>query len=120
MRDAASQPSASTRLARLRRNVANGCHLLLSLLLWLAGIVLVALGFVLAFAILAADLQPLLFFAHVDNLATHYLAANPARRAQFDMQLLALFTAIVTLLLLARLPGFVIRMRRELGRGGQS
>jgi len=120
MHDAASQISASTRLARLRRHVADCCHLLLSLLLWLAGIVLVALGFVLAFAILAADLQPLLFFAHIDNLATHYLAADPARRAQFDMQLLALFTAIVTLLLLARLPGFVIRMRRELRCGGQS
>ncbi len=120
MLDAASQPSASSWLPRLRRHVADGCHLLLSLFLWLAGIVLVALGLVLAFAILAADLRPLLFFAHVDNLATHYLAADPARRAQFDMQLLALFTAIVTLLLLARLPGFVIRMRRELGRGGQS
>lgn len=119
MHDAASQASASW-LPRLRRHIADGCHLLLSLLLWLAGIVLVALGFVLAFAILAADLQPLLFFAHVDNLATHYLTADPARRAQFDMQLLGLFTAIVTLLLLARLPGFVIRMRRELGRGGQS
>lgn len=119
MHDAASQASA-TRLPRLRRHMANGCHLLLSLLLWLAGIILVALGFVLAFAIVAAALQPLLFFAHVDNLATHYLAADPARRAQFDMQLLALFTAIVTLLLLARLPGFVIRMRRELNRGGQS
>ncbi len=119
MHDAASQPSAG-RLPRLRRHIADGCHLLLSLLLWLTGIVLVALGFVLAFAILAADLQPLLFFAHLDNLASHYLAADPARRAQFDMQLLALFTAIVTLLLLARLPGFVVRMRRELDRGGQS
>ena len=119
MHDAAS-PASVGRLHRLRRHIANGCHLLLSLLLWLAGIVLVALGLVLAFAILAADLQPLLFFAHVDNLASHYLAAAPARRDQFDMQLLAMFTAIVTLLLLARLPGFVIRMRRELSRGGQS
>lgn len=120
MRDAASQASASDRLPRLRRHIADSCHLLLSLLLWLAGIVLVALGLVLAFAIVAADLQPLLFFAHVDNLASHYLAADPALRAQFEMQLLALFTAAVTLLLLARLPGFVIRMRRELGRRGQS
>ncbi len=117
--DAAAMTPPS-RWPRLRRGIADGCHLALSLLLWLSGTVLVALGLMLAFAIFAADLQPLLFFAHVDNLATHYLAADPVRRAQFDMQLLALFTSIVTLLLLARLPGFVIRMRRELGGAGQS
>lgn len=126
MRDAAPRASTSRPpprqqwLLRLRRIVADGCYLLLSLILWLSGIILVALGSLLAFVILAADLQPFLFFAHLDNLATHYLAADPVRRARFDIQLLALFIAIAIFLLLARLPGFVVRMRRELNHGEQS
>lgn len=107
------------RLARTARILADTCHVLLSVSVWLVGTVLAALGAVFAFVIVAADGRPLRFFAHLQNLSTHYLFAAPASRARFDAQMLALFLAVVGLFLIARLPGFATRLRRELARGGQ-
>ena len=106
-----------TRGARLRRFLGNACHLALSTTLWLGGTVLVALGTVLAVVILAADAQLPVLFAHLDNLANHYLAADAARRAEFDLQLVGLTSALALLFVVARLPAFAARMRRELSRG---
>ena len=85
----------------------------------LAGTVLAALGAVFAFVIVAADGRPLRFFAHLQNLATHYLFADPAARKHFDGQVLVLFLGVVGLFLIARLPGFATRLRRELACGGR-
>lgn len=104
------------RLARAGRILADACHVTLSITLWLAGTVLAALGAVFAFVIIAADGRPLRFFAHLQNLSTHYLFADPAARTHFDGQVLALFLGIAGLFLIARLPGFATRLRRELAR----
>ena len=58
---------------------------------------LAALGAVFAFVIVAADGRPLRFFAHLQNLSTHYLFADPAARARFDGQVLVLFLGVVGL-----------------------
>lgn len=108
---------ASAPIDRVRRLLADLCHVMLSSALWLGGTLLAALGSILAIAILAADARMPLFFAHLDNLATRYLAADPARRAAFDLQLIGLSAALALLLILARLPAFVARLRRELARG---
>ena len=97
--------------------LADACYLLLSTSLWLANSLLAALGTVLGMAILIAGCSPAIFFAHVDNLARHYLAADLARRAQFDHQALALLGTIVALFLIARLPPFALRMHRALNEG---
>ncbi len=110
------RPVTGTRMARLRRLMADGCHLLLSATLWLGGILLATLGTILAVIILAADAQLPVFFAHLDNLASRYLAANGARRAEFDLQLVGLTSALALLFVFARLPAFAARMRRELSR----
>ncbi len=107
-------PNLCPRLARAGRIVADACHVTLSITLWLAGTVLAALGAVFAFVIVAADGRPLRFFAHLQNLSTHYLFADPAARARFDDQVLLLFLGVVGLFLIARLPGFAARLRREL------
>lgn len=102
---------------RWLRRCADGCQLLLSVLLWTSGNLLAALGLLLLLVILAADARPLLFFAHLDNLASHYLAADEAARAAFDRQLIGFSGALWALLMLARLPAFVARLGREAGEG---
>ncbi len=109
-------PNLRPRLARAGRIVADACHVTLSVVFWLAGTVLAALGAVFAFVIVAADGRPLRFFAHLQNLSTHYLFADPAARARFDDQVLLLFLGVVGLFLIARLPGFATRLRRELAQ----
>ena len=47
------RPVAPPRLARLRRWIADGCHVLLSVSLWAGGILLASLGLVLALILLA-------------------------------------------------------------------
>ena len=88
----------------------------LSTTLWLGGTLLVTLGTILAVVILAADARLSILFAHLGNLATHYLAADAARRAEFDLQLVGLTGALALLFVVARLPAFAARMRRELSR----
>ena len=112
-------PNLRPRLARAGRILADACHVTLSVTLWLVGTVLAALGAVFAFVIVASDGRPLRFFAHVQNLSTHYLFADPAARARFDCQVLMLFLGVVGLFLIARLPSFATRLRRELTRGGR-
>ncbi|WP_156680497.1 hypothetical protein [Sphingomonas profundi] len=106
------------RFARARRLLADGCHLLLSAVLWVSGILLAALGALLAFMILMADGRPSRFFAQLQNLSAHYLSADQAARASFNGQLFGVFLGIVGMFLIARLPSFVLRLRRELRRGG--
>ena len=105
-----------SRRVRLRRFLADACHLALSTTIWLGGTLLVTLGTILAVVILAADARLPLLFAHLGNLASRYLAADPARRAEFDLQLVGLTTALALLFVVARLPAFAARMRRELSR----
>jgi hypothetical protein len=112
-------PNLRPRLARAGRILADACHITLSVALWLAGTVLAARGAVFAFVIVAADGRPLRFFAHLQNLSTHYLFADSAARARFDRQVLVLFLGVVGLFLIARLPGLATRLRRELARGGR-
>lgn len=105
-----------TRSAWLRRLLADACHVALSTTLWLGGTLLVTLGTILAVVILAADAKLPRLFAHLGNLASHYLAADAARRAEFDLQLVGLTGALALLFAVARLPAFASRMRRELSR----
>ncbi len=105
-----------SRRVRLRRFLADACHLVLSTTIWLGGTLLVTLGTILAVVILAADARLSILFAHLGNLATHYLAADAARRAEFDLQLVGLTGALALLFLVARLPAFAARMGRELSR----
>ena len=116
MRKPVLRADLSARLARVGRCVSDVCHFVLCTTLWLSGTIVGALGLLLGFVIVAADGRPLRFFAHVQNLSTHYLFATQEARTRFDHQLLAVFAAIFGMLLLARLPGFVRRMRRDLRR----
>ena len=101
---------------RLRRFLADACHLVLSTTLWLGGTLLVTLGTILAVVILAADARLSTLFAHLCNLASHYLAADAVRRAEFDLQLVGLTAELALLFVVARLPAFAARMRREFSR----
>lgn len=120
MRDLNSgQPVAATaRAPHLRSLAADGCYLLLSTSVWLGSTLLAALGIVLALPIVAAGGDLGVLFAHLHNLAAHYLAADPARRAAFETQAVALVGTCLLLLLLARAPSFAVRLRRELSKEG--
>lgn len=116
MRKPVLRADFSARLARVGRCASDVCHFVLCTALWLSGTIVGALGILLGFVIVAADGRPLRFFAHVQNLSMHYLFATEEARARFDHQLLAVFVAMFGMLLVARLPSFVLRMRRDLHR----
>lgn len=115
MRDlhAALRPLAQA----LARRVADGCFIALAAALWLGGILLAALGAVLLVLLLIADGDPDLFFLHLSNLATRYLAADAPARLSFLCQGAGLYLGIVALLLVARAPLFLRRLRHDLEQG---
>lgn len=107
------------RLAHLGRLFAAACHAGLSVALWLGGTLLASLGIVLAVALLATGLEFGRFFEHLQNLSSHYLLADPHARAKFERDLVGLWFALLGLLVIARLPAFAARLRRELTEGNR-
>ena len=87
---------------------------------WIAGNLLAILGCAVAMFIVISHARIDMFFLHIDNLASRYVAADMGRRAGFEHQLVQLFIIACALTLLVRGPLFVARLRRELGRGRQA
>ena len=111
------KPSPPSRFARLRRKCATSCYVALSLWLFLASTVLATLGLVLLLALIITGVDLASFFAHLQNLSSHYLSAEPAARAKFERNLVTLLVVLVSLLIIARAPTFAARLHRELDGG---
>ena len=86
---------------------------------WLAGNVLALLGCVVATFILVSHGDFTAFMAHVDNIASRYVAADAARRTHFEHQVAILLAVIGLGLLLLRLPRLIVRLRLELDQGSR-
>jgi hypothetical protein len=69
----------------------------------------------LALVLLACGFDGILFFSHLDNLCRHYLAASAQARCDFDRGALGLFAGLFTLLVLARLPLWIERLKAGVG-----
>lgn len=87
---------------------------------WLAGNLLGILGCAVAMFIVISHGHADVFFLHVDNLASRYVAAGLDRRAVFDHQLVQLFSIVLTATLIIRGPRFIARLRRDLRSGRQA
>lgn len=100
-----------------RRAIADTSYVALQSSFWVAGTVLGVLGAaVVAFLVIAGgDVD--LFFSHVNNLASRYVAADHARRDVFEHQLVQAFLLVALVATAIRLPGFIRRLRRDLQEG---
>ena len=81
---------------------------------WLCGNALGVLGCVVAAFIIISHGDFAVFMAHVDNIASRYVAADLGRRASFEHQVVLALAIVGAALLLIRLPRFVMRLRVEL------
>jgi hypothetical protein len=83
---------------------------------WLAGNALAVLGCVVAAFIVVAHGDFNVFMAHVDNIASRYVGASTERRESFEHQVVVTLAVISGVLLLIRLPRFLMRLRVELSQ----
>jgi hypothetical protein len=103
-----------------RRTLGDAAFVTMMVIGWVAGNVLALLGCVVATFIVIAHGDFAVFMSHVDNLAARYVAADGARRASFEHQVLVMLAVCGLGLLLMRLPRFVMRLRLGLNQGGEN
>lgn len=97
-----------------RKSLSDATFVAIMVTGWLAGNVLAVLGCIVATFILISHGDFGVFMAHVDNIASRYVAADAARRAHFEHQVACLLAIVGLALLLLRLPRLVVRLRLEL------
>jgi len=83
---------------------------------WLAGNILALLGCVVAAFLVISHGDFAVFMAHIDNVASRYIAADLGRRARFEHEVLMTLATCGTVFFAIRLPRFVMRLRLELAQ----
>lgn len=101
------------------RLFADGAYILLALTSWVAGNILAILGCVVALFIVIAHGDIDLFFRHIHNLASRYVAADAARRVAFQHQLIGMLGLMAVVMFAVRVPRFYLRLRRDLREGSR-
>ena len=96
---------------------ADAAYVLVTVTGWLAGNILGVLGCAVAMFLVISHADLNAFFLHVDNLTSRYAAAEPERRAVFDHQVVQVFVIACAVVLVARAPRFISRLRAELAEG---
>lgn len=109
-------PPLVRRLRRLpmRRVLADGSFLAVALTSWLLGNLLALLGALVAVLLVLTGGDLDLFFSQLHNLTRRYVEADAGRRVAFQHDLAQAFVITGLVLLLARTPRFLVRLRREL------
>jgi hypothetical protein len=115
-------PPLAHRVRRIAwaRYLANTAYILLAVASWVAGNLLAILGCVVVAFIVIAHGDIDLFFQHIDNLASRYVAADAVRRAAFQHQIAWMLATMAVVLFLVRAPRFYLRLRRDLREGSGS
>lgn len=101
------------------RLLADGAYILIAVTSWVAGNILAILGCVVVSFIVIAHGDIDLFFRHVYNLASRYVAADAARRVVFQHQLIGMLGLMAVVLFAVRARGFYLRLRRDLREGSR-
>jgi hypothetical protein len=101
------------------RLLADGAYIVIAVTSWIAGNILAILGCIIVAFIVIAHGDIDLFFRHVHNLASRYVAADAARRAAFQHQLIGMLGLMAVVLFVVRAPRFCLRLRRELREGSR-
>ena len=78
------------------RSIGGAIYVTLAICGWLATTILASAGLFVVLFVMAGNGSPDGFFAQVNLLASHYLAADAARRASFDSQAM-IFIALVVI-----------------------
>ncbi len=102
---------------RLRKRMADAAYVTLMTLLWLAGNLLAVLGLVVVAFVMISEADFYAFMSHLDNLASRFVAADPARRATFEGQVWWVLGIMTLVFVAVRLPRFVTRLRADLLQG---
>lgn len=84
---------------------------------WMFGNILGALGCAVAFFIVISAGEWDAFFLQLGNLTSHYAAADLGRRGVFEHQLVQVFTILIVVIALLRVPTFVRHLRQGLADG---
>jgi hypothetical protein len=101
------------------RPLADGAYILIAVTSWVAGNILAILGCVVIMFIVIAHGDIDLFFSHVHNLASRYVAADAARRVAFQHQLIGMLGIMAVVLFAVRAPRFCLRLGQELRKGSR-
>ncbi len=113
----ASAPTASADASPWQRLARDACYIVLVTTGWLAGNLLGILGCVVAVFLVISHGDMSMFFLHIDNLASRYVAADVGRRTVFEHQMVQILAGVFVIAILVRGPVFVARVRRELRQG---
>jgi hypothetical protein len=105
---------------RWARHLADVAYMLIAVAGWVAGNLLAILGCVVVGFLMIAHGDIDLFFHHIDNLASRYVAADAVRRAAFQHQIAWMLATMAVVLFLVRTPRFYLRLRRDLREGSRS
>lgn len=112
----ASHVPGRGRRTHLRRLAADIAYIALVTSGWMAFNILGALGCAVALFIVLSAGQWDAFFLQLDNLASRYVAADVSRRWMFEHDLAQAFMLVVTIITVARAPGFIRQVRMELAK----
>jgi len=100
-----------------RRDLSDALFIAMMTAGWLAGNVLALLGCVVATFLIISHGDFTVFMAHIDNVASRYVAADVGRRASFEHEVILALSICGAVFLGLRLPRFVVRLRLELSQG---
>lgn len=102
---------------RWRRHLADTCYLAIKGSAFAASTLAITLGLPLAFFLALSGWHLDVLFTQIDNLASRYLAADPARRAAFADLVDVAFPGMLALIAIWRLPRFVSEVGQGLSTG---
>lgn len=103
-------------IGEIGRRTADASLVLISVVVLVSETLLMALGCALLVGILVAGGEAERFAQHTQNLANHLLTADPVGRRAFMGELSGLILGIAVLLLVARGPAWLRRLRAALDR----
>ena len=99
-----------------RRHWNDAAFVVMMTIGWFAGNVLALLGCVVAAFLVIAHGDFTVFMAHIDNVASRYVAADAGRRAGFEHVVIVALAICGAIFFVIRLPRFVMRLRLELAQ----
>jgi hypothetical protein len=102
------------RKSLFRRRVGDLVYVSFVTTAWMLGNILGALGCAVMFFIVISAGEWDAFFLQLDNLTSRYVAADLGRRGLFEHQLVQVFTLLIIVIALLRVPSFVRHLRQGL------
>lgn len=107
-------PLATGARPDVRGGLQDLAFIAIRLIAWGSINALAVLGCTVAAFLVISGGEPNIFFAHVENLASRFGDADPARQSRFAQQLVQAFWLVFVVFSLVRAPALVRQLRIEL------